>query len=114
MTHSDKQAEARDAQAERLDAAFDRLKEALDALERTVAVKVEDGLSSAELEEELAIMQDDRARLALDLDAALARQSALEKSRDEVLRQLDAAGEGVAAALSGAAGALSRAITRGG
>ncbi len=111
MTHSDKRD---DANAEKLDDALARFKAALDQLERAVAVRLEDDLSSAELEEELAIMQDDRARLALDLDAALARQSALEKSRDEVLRRLDAAGEGVAAALSGAAGALSRAMTRGG
>ena len=111
MTHSDKRD---DENAKRLDDALARFKTALDQLERAVAVRLEDDLSSAELEEELAIMQDDRARLALDLDAALARQSALEKSRDEVLRRLDAAGEGVAAALSGAAGALSRAMTRGG
>ncbi len=111
MTHSDKRD---DENAKRLDDALARFKTALDQLERAVAVRLEDDLSSAELEEELAIMQDDRARLALDLDAALARQNALEKSRDEVLRRLDAAGEGVAAALSGAAGALSRAMTRGG
>lgn len=111
MTHSDKRDEEN---AKRLDDALVRFKTALDQLERAVAVRLEDDLSSAELEEELAIMQDDRARLALDLDAALARQNALEKSRDEVLRRLDAAGEGVAAALSGAAGALSRAMTRGG
>lgn len=110
MTHSDKRD---DENAKRLDDALVRFKTALDQLERAVAVRLEDDLSSAELEEELAIMQDDRARLALDLDAALARQSALEKSRDEVLRRLDAAGEGVAAALSGAAGALSRAMTGG-
>jgi hypothetical protein len=94
MTHSEK-----------LDAALVRLSGALGQLERTVALKLEDDLSSAELEEELAIMQDDRGRLALDLDAALARVSALEKARDEVLRRLDSAGAGVAAAL-GSASAL--------
>lgn len=97
MTHPDK-----------LDGALARLTAALDQLERTVAVKLEDDLSSAELEEELAIMQDDRARLALDLDAALARASALEKARDEVLRRLDTAGAGVAAALGAAASAMQR------
>ncbi len=92
MTHSEKS-------AENIDAALARLKTALDQLERTVAMKLEDDLSSAELEEELAIMQDDRGRLALELDDALARVSALEKARDEVLRRLDSAGAGVAAAL---------------
>lgn len=90
MTHTDK-----------FDGALTRLSAALEQLETTVAQKIEDDLSSAELEEELAIMQDDRARLALDLDAALTRQSALEKTRDEVLRRLESASAGVAAALRG-------------
>jgi predicted nucleic acid-binding Zn-ribbon protein len=99
MNHSDK----RDAEnAKRIEADIGELQMAIARLERTVADKLEDELSSAELQEELVIMQDDRSRLALDLDAALARQNALEKSRDEVLRRLDAASEGVAAALGAA------------
>lgn len=90
MTHSDAP-----------DGALARLIAALDQLERVVAVKLEDDLSSAEIEEELAIMQDDRGRMALDLDAALARVSALEKTRDEVLRRLEGAGAAIAAAMSG-------------
>ncbi|HEY8215138.1 MAG: DUF4164 family protein [Methylocystis sp.] len=100
MNHSDKRD---DENAKRLEASVAELQTALAQLERTVAAKLEDEVSSAELEEELAIMQDDRSRLALDLDAALTRQNALEKSRDEVLRRLETASEGVAAAL-GAAG----------
>lgn len=100
MNHSDKRD---DENAKRLEASVAELQMALAQLERTVAAKLEDEVSSAELEEELAIMQDDRSRLALDLDAALTRQNALEKSRDEVLRRLETASEGVAAAL-GAAG----------
>lgn len=100
MNHSDKRD---DENAKRLEASVAELQTALAQLERTVAAKLEDEISSAELEEELAIMQDDRSRLALDLDAALTRQNALEKSRDEVLRRLETASEGVAAAL-GAAG----------
>lgn len=91
--------------SKRLDTALERLRGALEQLERTVAVKLEEDLSNAELEEELAIMQDDRARLALDLDDALARMAALEKARDEVLRRLDNAGAGVVAALEAAASA---------
>jgi hypothetical protein len=90
---------------EKLDAALARLETALDKLEGAMAVKLEDDASAAELEEELAIMQDDRGRLALDLDAALAHVSALEKARDEVLRRLDEAGAGVARALGTASGA---------
>jgi hypothetical protein len=92
----------------RLDAALERLRRALAQLEGTVAVKLEEDLSNAELEEELAIMQDDRARLALELDDALGRVVALEKARDEVLRRLDDAGADVAAALEAAAPAADR------
>jgi predicted nucleic acid-binding Zn-ribbon protein len=99
MNHSDKRSEEN---SKRLEAAIAALQAALSRLERTVADKLEDELSSAELEEELAIMQDDRSRLALDLDAALARQNTLEKGRDEVLRRLENASEGVVAALSAA------------
>jgi hypothetical protein len=102
MNHSDK----RDNEnAKRIEADIAELQMAIAQLERIVADKLEDELSNAELLEELAIMQDDRSRLALDLDAALARQNALEKSRDEVLRRLEAASEGVAAALGAAVAA---------
>jgi hypothetical protein len=80
-------------------AALTRFSAALDQLERTVAARIENDLATADIEEELAIMQDDRARLALDLDAALTRAALLEKTRDEVLRRLETAGAGVAAAL---------------
>jgi hypothetical protein len=102
MNHSDK----RDNEnAKRIEADIAELQMAMAQLERIVADKLEDELSNAELLEELAIMQDDRSRLALDLDAALARQNALEKSRDEVLRRLEAASEGVVAALGAAVAA---------
>lgn len=97
MTQSD------DKPADRLDAALARMKSALEQLERVVAVRLEDDLSSAELDEEVAIMQDDRARLALELDDAVARLGALEKTREEVLRRLDRAEAGVVAALESAA-----------
>ena len=98
MTQSD------DKPADRLDVALARLKAALEQLESVVAVRLEDDLSSAELDEEVAIMQDDRARLALELDDALARLSGHEKTREEVLRRLDHAEAGVIAALESAAG----------
>ncbi|MFO1103504.1 MAG: DUF4164 family protein [Methylocystis sp.] len=105
MNHSDKRD---DENAKRLAADIAELQTAIAQLERTVAARLEDELSNAELQEELAIMQDDRSRLALDLDAALARQNALEMSRDEVLRRLEAASQGVAAALGAVAAAPAR------
>lgn len=76
-----------------------RLNRALDQLESAVAARLENEWMGAEREEELAIMQDDRARLALDLDSVLARASILEKTNDEVLRRLDVVGAHVSAVL---------------
>ncbi|WP_400769825.1 DUF4164 family protein [Methylosinus sporium] len=83
----------------RLDDALQRLSAALERLEETVARRMEVELSQADLEEELAVMQDDRSRLGLELDAALAQNSALEKARDEVLTRLDRTSLGIIAVL---------------
>lgn len=85
--------------SKRLDDALRRLSAALDELETTVSRRLEAELSHADLEEELAVMQDDRSRLALELDAALAHESALEKARDEVLTRLDRTSDGIRAVL---------------
>lgn len=83
----------------RLDDALQRLSVTLEQLETTVARRIETELSHADLEEELAVMQDDRSRLALELDAALAQKIALEKTRDEVLTRLDRTSVGIRAML---------------
>jgi len=86
-------------QSNRLDGALTRFLAALDSIEVAVARRLENEFSSSDLQEELAIMQDDRSRLALELDAALARAGALETARDDVLRRLDHASASVAAVL---------------
>jgi len=86
-------------QPKRLDGALARLGAALDAFETIVAGRLENEASLADTEEELAIMHDDRGRLALELDEALARIGALEKAREEVLRRLENASVNVSAAL---------------
>lgn len=86
----------------KLEDAIARLDSALKQLARKVALRIERDHANAELEEELAIMQDDRARLALELDVALGRAAVLEKAREEVMSRLDAAGAGIVAALEGA------------
>ncbi|MGO9770550.1 MAG: DUF4164 domain-containing protein [Roseiarcus sp.] len=83
----------------RLDAALQRFERGLDALETAVAQRLENEMSLADLEEELAVMQDDRGRLALDLDTALARAATVEKTRDEVLRRVERASASVASVL---------------
>ncbi len=82
-----------------LEAALARFEKGLDALETAVAQRLENEMSLADLEEELAVMQDDRGRLALDLDTALARVAMIEKTRDEVLRRVERASAGVASVL---------------
>jgi hypothetical protein len=82
-----------------LENALQRLAAALERLETAVARRIEAELTHADLEEELAVMQDDRSRLALELDAALAQKIALEKARDEVLTRIDRASLGIRAVL---------------
>ncbi len=84
---------------QRLDAALARFDKALEAVEAAGGERRDSTLSLSDLEEELAVMQDDRGRLALDLDAALARAAMLEKARDEALRRIEQASAGVAAVL---------------
>ncbi|MFY9629109.1 MAG: DUF4164 family protein [Methylocystis sp.] len=88
-----------DALPPKLGSALARFEKALDALEVSVAQRLEDEMTLADLEEELAIMQDDRGRLALELDAALARATTVEKNSDEVLRRVERASASVAAVL---------------
>jgi hypothetical protein len=82
-----------------LESVMARFQRALDAVEDAARRRLEAEMSLADLEEELAIMQDDRNRLAQDLDAALARASSIEKTRDEALRRIERASAGVATVL---------------
>ncbi len=82
-----------------LAAALDRLQTALDGAEDVVRARLEEDLSLADFEEELTVMQDDRNRLAQELDAALARASGLERIREETIRRVERASAGVAAVL---------------
>lgn len=85
---------------ERFDAALKRLSVALEKLEAATERRVKAEALRANLEEELAVMQDDRARLAVELDGALARTISLETSNEEAARQLSGASAAVKAVLS--------------
>jgi len=61
---------------ERLEAALRRLAAALDKLEAAGERRAKADALRANLEEELAVLQDDRSRLAVELDGAIARSNA--------------------------------------
>ncbi len=86
-------------EAPRLDEALRRLAAALDQLEAATARRAAAEAARADLTEELAVMQDDRARLALDLDAALARAKRLEATSQQASRRIEKASQSIRAAL---------------
>ncbi|HXN88481.1 MAG TPA: DUF4164 domain-containing protein [Methylocella sp.] len=85
---------------ERLDAALKRLATALDRLDAASERRAKADALRANLEDELAIMQDDRSRLAVELDGAIARSKSLELANDEVARRLNSASAEIRAVLA--------------
>ena len=81
-----------DASARRLDAAIKRLEGALDSLMSRTG-------DPAVTRAELAALVEDRARMAEELDASLAREEELQALADEASEALGAAIEEVRAAL---------------
>jgi hypothetical protein len=67
-----------------LDDAMKRLENALGLLEASVARRLESERRRGDLEIELQIMQDDRARLAVELDGALTRLHRYEAVTDDI------------------------------
>ena len=83
-----------------VDQALSRLDAALIRLEAAVSHRLETERDPGDLETELAIMTDDRVRLAAELDAASARLAEVEAATDDVGHRLGraiAAVEGVLA-----------------
>ena len=85
---------------ERLDAALKRLAAALDRLDAASDRRAKADALRANLEDELAVMQDDRSRLAVELDGAIARAKSLELANDEVARRLNGASAEIRAVLA--------------
>lgn len=79
-----------------------RLAGALDALEAAAQRRAALDAQRADLVEELALMEDDRARLAADLDAATARERNLEAAQAQVSKRLERAGETIRAVIAAA------------
>ena len=84
-----------------LDRALTRLAAAVGLLESAAERRMRHDEARANAEEEFALMQDDRSRLAVELDAALDRTRALEAANAE-------AGERLARAAATIAGVVER------
>jgi predicted nucleic acid-binding Zn-ribbon protein len=78
-----------------LDDAYKRLDTALTLLEAAIARRSAGEKGRGDLEVELQIMQDDRTRLAVELDAALARLRRHETASEDVGRRVRAAMEAI-------------------
>ncbi len=75
-----------------LDAALKRLSAALDQCEAAAQRLGRAADEKRDLVDTLAVMQDDRGRLATELDTALTRQQELEHATQEVALRLGRAG----------------------
>ncbi len=71
--------------------ALGQLRNAVAALEGVVARRAQDDRSVETLKKELAVMQDDRAQIALDLDDAMAKAARLDAVTGELGRRVDRA-----------------------
>jgi chromosome segregation ATPase len=89
---------------ERLDAALRRLAAALDRLEAASERRAKADALRTNLVEELAVLQDDRSRLAVELDGEITRSRALELANEEVARRLSQASAEIRAVLTEVAG----------
>lgn len=74
-----------------LEEALKRLEAAIGTLEATTRRRLEVERGRGDLETELGLMQDDRARLAVELDGTLARLNRLEVAAEDVGRRVDRA-----------------------
>lgn len=68
--------------------AFHRLQAALSRLEAVVARRIEADTARGDHETELALMDEDRARLAAELDRASARLARMNAVTDDVERKI--------------------------
>jgi hypothetical protein len=75
----------------RLAGAQKRLRAALDGLDAALSLQAERALESADESAEFSAMQEDRSRLAQDLDAATARLRAFEAANGEALTRVERA-----------------------
>ena len=81
--------------ADPLEPSLKRLRAALDLLEAAIERRLRQDSAQGDALEELALMQDDRARLAVELDGALDRTRGLQSANNEAAKSLARAGAAV-------------------
>ncbi len=72
-----------------------RLASAVEALEHAADRRMRHDEARANEQEEFALMQDDRSRLAVELDAAVDRSRALESANSEAAKRLAQAAQAI-------------------
>src|SRR5947209_3666021 len=82
---------AHTAHGDALEVALERLSRALALLEQAAEARSEAEALRAERGEALSVLDDDRSRLAVELDGALARNRSLEHAAQDVSRRLETA-----------------------
>jgi hypothetical protein len=78
-----------------LETSLKRLASAVEALEWATDLRMRHDEARASTQEEFALMQDDRSRLAVELDAAIDRSRALESANAEAAKRLARAAQTV-------------------
>jgi hypothetical protein len=81
--------------ADPLEPSLKRLRAAIDLLEAAIERRLRQHSAQGDAQEELALMQDDRARLAVELDGALDRNRGLLSANNEAAKLLARAGAAV-------------------
>ena len=80
---------------ESLETSLKRLASAVEALEWAADVRARHDEARATTQEEFALMQDDRSRLSVELDAAVDRSRALESANSEAAKRLAHAAQAI-------------------
>jgi hypothetical protein len=78
-----------------LETSLKRLTSAVEALEWATDLRMRHDEARASTQEEFALMQDDRSRLAVELDAAVDRSRTLESANAEAAKRLARAAQTV-------------------
>ena len=84
----------------RLAGAQKRLRAALEGLDAALSLQAERAIETADKSAEFSAMQEDRSRLAQELDAATARLRAFEAANGEALARVERASDAIRAVLA--------------